>query len=904
MTSAGENKQSSLISKILQSAKQAFDTSTRADLQSQNLQNFNSLIEGIPTQALLPALNLLVQPGRIPERLRENLISTLAQVPLRANGVQDTIEFILSIHPSTNSINATSTGRTSFITHDALNAISRLLSSHPATISAEAWFNGIAPQLLYLLLGNEGQDLDKVVAYVIGFGILGRKQYGSPGSPGWRAIIEPIYKDISPSNAIVKARSQNFISPDGTEYVELRKVVSTPLNLKNSLKRITSLVTFHPHPFLAGRILSPILYSLWTLSCWPNGNELTENSYRKPAKKLLKMLLHLSSNNKDKTHKSLLNTILENIICERQNEILKRGWKFASVEDGGIQIEIISASNQIIDDIDLQSMNNAIDFFISLLRENTQMSSEVSVLFASLGSKWLAENSEESHILKTSSNQKSMEELDNERVHLIELNVLQKLITELPEKLIENSKQLLEFTYHILNCSNESNYSEANYDAIPIALSLLNVTITATSFRITTKNRPLIEMIEKALKTLDERDLGETSRTARNLLMLISLRDTVNSPEPDRSPKEILLMDQHLEDKKTYNLALSYITSPESPPPVRVQGLELLSSLLEVNSPIIDVPSFVTILTSILVDEEEYVHLRVIKLLVQLSHKHPKTTIRDIIDRYVDPNEECELDQRLRLGEALHQILQSNTSFFSDEIGKFLCEALLFVGSRRGTRPKTKERHEKATNKRKIEAEKAWGGPLPQLDQEIDFAYDEDFAINFQIVSGWESCRGTEDIRIRSSAITILGAALKANLQSIKSQLVSAALDLSIHILSLERDIEKSILRRAAVVLVMNFLQALDSAKADKQSLKFGLTDHGLADVRRIMKYAERTDNDNLVREHCKTVIESLESWSLANSLLPFQQQSASIQYIVGLPLLSNTTNTLKNSRPNIVEVE
>ncbi|RKF59997.1 putative protein required for cell viability [Erysiphe neolycopersici] len=907
MASATQNKQSSLINEILQYGKQAFNPLVEADIRNQSLQSLSSLIDSISTPALLPALNLLVQPDRIPERLREKFISILAQVPLRPNGVQDTIEFILSIHPSTININATSKSRVSCVTHEALNTITRLISSPPASISAEDWFNGIAPQLLSLLLGDGGLEIDKVAAHVIGFGILGRKQYGSPGSPGWKAIVEPLYACISPSDSVIRARTQNPISPDGIEYVELRKIISTPLNLMKCLKRLLSLVTSHPHPSLANRILRPILYSLWTLSCWPYGNKLTENQYRDPARKLLKVLLHLSPNNKENSNKNLLTKILDQYICEKQIGKAKRGWEFVTTENGGIQIEIIPPTDQINNNIDLVVIDTAVDFFVKLMKENTEMSSEASLLFIRLGSKWLTQDSEESYSPKTSSCLKYTSQPENEKARLVELKVLEKLIVELPERLIDNSKQLLEFICQILRCSNESNQIEIKYDVVPLALSLLNITITATSFRITAENRPFIDMIEGALETLANRDLEETSRTARNVLMLIRLRDTVNSPEPDRSPKEILKMDQNSEDKKTYNLALSYLTGPESLPPVRVQGLELLSSLLEANSPIIDVPSFVTLLTSLLLDEEEYVHLRVIKLLVQLSYKHPRTTMRDVIDRYVDPNEESELDQRLRLGEALHQMVQSNWSLFKYEISKFVCEGLLFVGSRRGSRPKTKERQAKAiksTNERIREAEREWGGPFPQNDEECDFAQNEELAITFQIVSAWESNRGTEDIRIRSSAITILGAAIKANIQCIKSQLISAALDLSIHILSLEREIEKAILRRAAVVLVMNFIQALDSARAEKQNLKFSLADHGLADVRRIIHYVEGTDNDDLVREHCRDVIEILESWPLIDSLISLQQQPASIQNIAGLPVAISAPNTLNSKKPKIVEIE
>ena len=140
------------------------------------------ILHSTGTLALIPVLNLLIQPGRVQSWLRAPLISALALLPLRPRGVQHTIEFILSVHPSTSSSDTpASTGRGADISHEALNAISRLLSSPPAEMSAENWFGGIAPQLLALLDGDGEPEMDRAAAFVIGFGILGRKQYGAPG---------------------------------------------------------------------------------------------------------------------------------------------------------------------------------------------------------------------------------------------------------------------------------------------------------------------------------------------------------------------------------------------------------------------------------------------------------------------------------------------------------------------------------------------------------------------------------------------------------------------------------------------------------------------------------------------------------------------------------------------------
>lgn len=138
------------------------------------------------TLALLPALTALVQPDRVQPWLRPHISHALALLPLRPQGVRHTIEFILSVHPSTaqkadSEQSQTAQSRGPNISLEALNSTSRLVSSPPNNMSPDEWFSGIAPQLLSLLDGEGGLEMVKVAAYIIGYGILGRKALGAPG---------------------------------------------------------------------------------------------------------------------------------------------------------------------------------------------------------------------------------------------------------------------------------------------------------------------------------------------------------------------------------------------------------------------------------------------------------------------------------------------------------------------------------------------------------------------------------------------------------------------------------------------------------------------------------------------------------------------------------------------------
>ena len=138
------------------------------------------------TLNLMPVLSALIQPGRVEPWLRPHLVHALALLPLRPQGVRDTMEFIFAVHSSTSQKTGTGEAQTvesrgSGISIEALNAASRLLSSPPSDYSPEAWFSAIGPQLFSLLDGEGGLEMVKTASFIIGYGILGRKALGAPG---------------------------------------------------------------------------------------------------------------------------------------------------------------------------------------------------------------------------------------------------------------------------------------------------------------------------------------------------------------------------------------------------------------------------------------------------------------------------------------------------------------------------------------------------------------------------------------------------------------------------------------------------------------------------------------------------------------------------------------------------
>ncbi|KAM3066049.1 hypothetical protein ACMFMG_010613 [Clarireedia jacksonii] len=898
-----KSAQPPLVDQFLQTGKLAFDPDRPEHEKSAPQNQFNQLIASNSTLTLMPILNLLVQPDRVQSWLRAPLIQALARLPLRPRGVQDTIEFVFSIHPSNANRQETMGSRSSNISHEALSSASRLLSSPPESMSPDEWFNGIGPQLLELLDGKGEREIDKAAAYIIGFGILGRKMYGAPGAPGWMALVEPIVGSIDPNLApgTTKRKSRD------TDIVELGtpEILVSADELGRALKRLHTLVTSHPHPSLTKRLLNPILLPLWSLSSWSTQGGASKS--RALSRKLLKILLQLTSSTTPGNIQSPLSSILHDMLFRGRSEPHKTHWIYSSTGGAGdIQIVKDVHSNSSSNIVDITRIDPAVRSLITLIKDIPELESQVSVLFLSLSRKWLAQGATERSHTPIAIRISPQSDDDGAQTKLIEAKLLQEMITEMPEKLVQDSKQCLDLVNGVLsNRDTGADESEDQGSDIAIALSLLNIVLTSPNFRPDPTTEPLLEQIELSVKSISRIRGTEISQTAQNLLLVLQYRNSLNELD---QPETLSVPSKTVEDRKTYNLAMSYLTSTESPPPVRVQGIDLLQTLIKSQSSILDIPALLVLFSSLLQDNEEYVYLRAIRSFIDLAKYHPKAVLRDLIERYVDGNEDYDLDARLRLGEALLQVIQSSPATFTGPIAKSVGEGLLSVAGRRGYRPKTEKeqiKRQKLQDQKNKEAEEAWDGPVPQLDDVLEEGASPEYDILSQIVSGWESKRGAEDVRVRASALTILGSAIECNIAGIGSQPISMAVDLSIHILTLETEVEKGILRRASIILIMSFVRALDSARSERKKLGFGFVGQSLNDVQRILKYVEETDNDGLVREHAKDVIEGMEAWQM-NSLMPVAE--AGLQDLSGITSLTglniNPGGDARGIRPKIEEIE
>ncbi|KAH8773432.1 hypothetical protein F5883DRAFT_490101 [Diaporthe sp. PMI_573] len=886
-----------LIEKLIELGTRASRPGADETTRQQADQEFYDFIHRAGTLSLIPALNFLIQPGRVPPELRAKLMEVLTQIPLRPDGVRATVEFVFSVHPSstvTSSHEAKPQKEGANITHEALSMAAKLIAYPPKAVSPDTWYQKVAPQLLSFLDGQDGPELMKVGAFVIGFGILGRRQSGAPGTAGWRAVAEPMLSPISPSSAA--ASVWDVDSGDIIDLSKERALVSAQ-KLAQALFRLQALLISHPNPSLSKRLLHPIILPLWALASSVRPQPQCEERYCQPAQNLLRIYFKLAA------EPQRIDVVIQNLLFKGS---LEEGssWRFKGTASG--DIEVVSAGGVVDDDAPQQKWTEIepkVESLIELIK-SVCSADDVSSIFTALFGRWFSANTKTNDsVLLIKADETRVDPIDQ----LVQVKILQRMMDIFPSQLATGSDSILRMVEPILKQGADGGDDET----LPVALSLLNIVVTAPNFLKARTDQSLVQSIESSLDVLGKADLGGTSATAKNLALLLKYRDELDDP----SERPSAPTSRQIQDRKTYDLAVSYITQADSPPPVRAEGINLLQSLIVENSTILDIPATLVLVSSLLQDDDDYINLRLIKVYTQLANKHPKTVTRDLVERYVDAHEKASVDQRLRFGEALLQVIERLGEMFTGDTARQVAEALLATAGRRAYRPKTEQkqqREEKLRLMKQKRAEKEWGGEVPDLGSDEDEDETEEDRANketlTQIISGWDSKKGSEDIRIRGSALSILAVGIETNLAGVGPTLVTAAVDLSVNVLTVESGMEAGILRRSAVLVILAFVRALNKAKEQGRRLGFGLTEESQEDIKTVLRYVADTDNDGLVKQHASDVVESLDNWRLGSLVSQLQDQTpaTTLTRLAGLSVDPDraTLADRTSSRPRIEEIE
>ncbi|KAL2819770.1 hypothetical protein BJX63DRAFT_361364 [Aspergillus granulosus] len=889
--------------------------------QDQYRQTLAKVVEDTPTSELLPTLSAFLQTDPA-TWFKSTVTRLLSRVPLRPGGVLQTIVFLASQFAPSLGQEAQASGGP-HITVNAIMHASRLLSSVPQDMKSDDYFKVIGPQLLALLDGND-PDLRKAAAYIVGNGILGKKAYGAPGTVGHSIFLEPVFKTLT--GTLDESSRVYMMSPGYVQTPRLNQVLSTEREVLVAAARLKTLVLQPPNPGLVKRVVYPILLPLWGLACFSNQQQRT--------------VLHNDTMAILQTYFGIsvgfppLKKIIDNLLWEG-------GSVFAYATNSNSDITLKKRTTRE-PETDLVGLIDALQvrtkLFMSLLDADPSRDEQTGEAFLYVSEIWLAQPSNTGYTTDKLQLAPDNSESDNIIRKIISAKLAEALLDNFKDTLSRKPLKVLELVKHIIdgelrrsdarkiaanrrNPGNVSLSSLANIvpsqqdepnettehdstESLQVVFSLLSTILASPEFSMSNETSHLLGDIKGKLDELLPHLSPSLSKSGTTASMLLEIQ--ITSPEFTGSKAK----STEIPDFEVHRRALTNLNSEL--PPVQAEGFSLLSDLIKKSSPILDIPSTLTLLLSIITDpsdtasKDEFIYLNAIKLIGTLASRHPRTVVKTLIDRYVDRSENATLDQRLKIGEALLRTVQDLGEALAGETAKTLSDGLIAVAGRRAQKPQAqrsrkqaldKERRRKEREDRQDKAPAGWEFSSSQTSKILEELVDsegsdtetpEQATHSANILAAWAagSSRDEEpdDLRVRASALSILATAVQTNIIGLGPSILSSAVDLALATLILEPDDESAILRRASAVLLLDILKALDIARESRpdQNLGFGfrLADDlsrgfigptagtrettNIGDIPHMLRTlgaVEARETDTIVRGHIRALMESLEAW-------------------------------------------
>ncbi|KAA8902082.1 hypothetical protein FN846DRAFT_780737 [Sphaerosporella brunnea] len=625
----------------------------------------------------------------------------------------------------------------------------------------------------------------------------------------------------------------------GTKVEELHQgplVSDTELSM--AFRNLETIMAAHPSPVIPERLISPILIPLWGLMCY--AQSIGRSAWHDRAAAILKSYLAVSIDS------SVLRKIQEGLLFTGNNE-----WEYAPGSTGGIEIRKKDASSK--SGINMDLLNFRVEKFLEILGDESVPASVLSDYFLSIFRTWLARDKEEEPLKM-----------------LVTVKILQEMLQTHGERLAKQPTEILQIIKEILDeyvayldeqkrpkartpaaapslsslgsivqelpestgDEGEGTEEDRRAETVAMALTLLSVLVSSPETKLSETDERLVTTLHPSLQYLS--NAKDIDPNLTSLAVNISSLLLIHAPTLQAGSAQPPLAEQQ---RETYATALSYLRDPLVP--VRAHGLHLLRQLILAHSPIVDVTNTARLLITMLKDGDSFVYLNVVKCLAALTDRHSKTVTKMLVSAYLNESdvlnlkEKLGLDERLRIGEALLGTVQRLGQALVGEVAEVVAQGMLSVISRRRT------------------GERLTPTQLAQREHAA------------KIVAGWANTPH-EDLRIRASALSILGAAVQTNPSGMGPRVLGEVLNTSLAILTQETSAESAILRRAAVVAISAVLNAL--VRADEEDRE-GRTWRGdvwkvlqarVGDIKRVLGYVRVTDVDGLVREQAGVVEENL----------------------------------------------
>lgn len=887
----------------------SFSPASDQEIQTKSQYIYRKAISETPSVRLLTILTTFLQQP-LPAWLKPVISQELSMIPLRQKGIRHTVEFLsLSYLAKNSEIPRDAAGSQAQvpIPLEAVNQASRLLVLPPSGFDQDGWLRKLAPQLLWLLDGEEGRELSRAAGVIIAGGILSKRTTGAPGTSGWELFAEPLHRSIHPKVAA---------KPSSRQGIEREAIVSErDLNL--ALKRLLAIVSSSSHAGLIRRLIGSLLLPLWAILNHAHARSVVDQEWVVLSQTLLSRYFAAVCDAKP------FDNIAKNLFWDGAAD-----WTFGPGSSGGIEIrwrsEHASGSDAALNNIlsCISNMDPRINTFVSLLVDAKLSDDIVGSIFLRVTDRWLTLTQSANVSLTSEPERDPLAALVDAKLSEVLVSKFKEHLARSPRHVIELMGQLIanfvgtqsaRYTKSITpnklsrtvlsnihpreelgpigKIENERNTTDDD-ELVLFALSITTTLLSSRNFRRTPETTPILQSMLPPLEYLSQSaqtTLSPSIRTAASALL-----HHIKPPSTDTTSSPMSTTDPLAEHKATLRAITSDLTSDE--PPMRTWALHTLHKVIKdpVAFHVIDLPSMThRLLSASLADPESYVHTAAVPVLVDLAIRAPLPVVKILVDAFIDVDErslklreglsteESEkqlghaLDFRLRVGEVLNGVVLDGTTWehASGAAVRYGCARLVFdaclsTASRRGQRAKTSSARAElkaAERQTREEGEAAWGGPIPNLFESdgTDHENEAERDALLEIVQTWEQTGLEEDVRIRASSLSIVSTILEHRLNLLRQPQLSAALQMVILILTVETSDAKAMLRRAGALVALGVLRAMDAALEGRKEGTVGMSNKQLKEIERVIAWVKAEDKDALVRDHAAVVIESLDTLRL-----------------------------------------
>lgn len=584
-------------------------------------------------------------------------------------------------------------------------------------------------------------------------------------------------------------------NPPSSDSESTNDVLVTELQLNNNLNVLISLTKNNPSASLLSAAFGPILPYVWGYNLYLDQAQKSNVAVRNT---LVSYFTILKAQSAELAY-AHLDVLAKNLLCDGDD-----GWTFNTGPNDMVEIstrtqQTINTSNELKVGKFLELLDVATKTFVELLDELEEVFVQREFVF--IFKRWLTEGQLRDLVV-----------LDNPFFKLIDLRLLESLGDKFRDSLGKSPLEILELAHSFLVVAVKSaslhglqsgKTSSENADSD-------DETDDENSLEFVSAALPvLLELISAILSESDPTELNDEC-----LVMLGNVKSRLHEISRYPSPvsagaqslweriSRLLEGDRgepklaHHRQAETLKLAITSLNDPLVP--IRAHGLHLLRQLIEnKDTDVISLDFVIELHLNQLKDPEPFIYLNVIKGLQQLIHWDERKVIPTYTKIYSATDLTSSLDERLRIGEVLLRYIQDSNELFTGDMAKIVVQGAISLIRREAGAP-------------------------------------------------------TVDNTLRNSAMSILGVCCMTNPLGMVHSL-DDALDCALGILKFERSVDEAVMRRSAVVLIHDLIVGTSESEKLPFPLEYRLP------VKQALSYAFDTDNDLLVRDQAKSVLDTIE---------------------------------------------